>query len=316
MDSLIKASNYALLEGDRDGLSALLGEDQDSVEAIWLKAQGCADEVKRLTLLQKVVEFQNPEFSPLAGEILQREKELQQQIDRPPGWQFWKKPGWLPTVQFISRYRIYMILLFIAVCIAAIVSLPRIFSGQQNNLPSAVMLTATQMAEQNAVAFSAEISPTLTHPTVTLQPTPSITAIPASKRSTVAYPAGQLSLMRIEYPTDRLVSFQGGGSEDFATPAVGAVFTAFELEFTCNLTLCDNPPQAVISMKLDDGAIIEYEQYSQPVIVDQPAIARVSAGQSVSGWFVFEIPTQRSPAKLIVSPLDESAPMELTIDFK
>ena len=106
MEIQIKDANYALLEGDRDGVITILGERQDMVDAIWLRAHASPDDTERNTLLHQVFAHQDSTYAPLAADILRRETDFSRQLETPPGWQFWKRPGWQPFTRFVSRYRI------------------------------------------------------------------------------------------------------------------------------------------------------------------------------------------------------------------
>ena len=312
MDSQIKDANYALLEGDRDGVITLLSDRKDVVEAIWLRAHASPNDAERNDLLHQVFAHQDSVFAPLGADILQREQGFARQIATPPGWQFWKRPRWQPFASFVSRFRIVVIILFIFLCAVAIFGLSWMSNHQKQTAQLALSLTETQRSFDLSVNYieNTESPPS---PTSTIRPTPSYTPIPQANRAPAIYPAGRVSLAIIEYPTSRLVTFQGYSSDAYATPAAGAVFAAFQLEFTCGLTMCNQPPEAIVSLQLNNNAVIDYKQNPAPMIADQQIVDRASFSTPVNIWFVFEFSAQNSPVALILEPLDGSQEIVLPI---
>ena len=311
MDSQIKDANYALLEGDRDGVITILGERQDMVETIWLRAHSSPDDTERNFLLHQVSAHQDSVYAPLAADILQREQNYTRQIETPPGWQFWKRPRWQPFTRFVSRYRIVVIILLVALCAGSIFGLTWCTGQQKQTTALSAYLTETQQASALPASYieSTAVAPS---PTSTLQPTPSFTPIPQANRSSATYPAGRVSLAFIEYPTNRLVTFQSYDSEAYATPVAGAVFAAFQLEFTCGLAMCNQPPEAIVSLRLNNNEIIDYQQNTPPLLANEPIIDRASA-DPVNIWFVFEFSSQNTPVALVLEPCDGSQAIELPI---
>ena len=312
MESQIKDANYALLEGDRDGVITILGGRQDTVDALWLRAHASPDDTERSTLLHQVFAHQDSTYAPLAADILRRETDFTRQLETPPGWQFWKRPGWQPFTRFVSRYRILVIILLIVLCAASIAGLTWLASQKKQNAALAVSLAETQQASALSLDYL-ESTATAPSPTNTLQPTPSFTKIPQANRTSATYTAGRVSLAIIESPTSRPVIIASYGSDAYATPAAGAIFAAFQLEFTCGSSICTQPPEANVSLRLDNGNIIPYDPYTSPTLAGQSIVSRASLATPVDIWLVFEFSSQNTPVALILEPLDGSQAIELPI---
>jgi hypothetical protein len=50
-----------------------------------------------------------------------------------------------------------------------------------------------------------------------------------------------------------------------------------------------------------DGSVVQYDSYSRPYLISEQQMARLAQGQTVSGWYVFEIPDANQSDCLLVS---------------
>lgn len=280
-DFLIKA-NEALLEGDRDGALRILDGRPMSTDVLWLRAQCVTSEQERTSLLNRIYETEHPVYSPLAEEIIEREQQFAEQLSKPPDYQFWKKPTWQERIQQLKQQRGWILGILGTILMGVVVSIG--------------MATSERQTQQFALQATQTMQATLAMPTATLRPTPSVTPIVAM--GPISYPGGELSIIRFEPDTDRMV-VQGGsyGNDSAARPASGAVFWAFEYRFTCRKPVCDAPPEVEkVIMRLRGGGERESEQF---VLADFPAAERVADGVSTSGWLVFEVPESATPETFI-----------------
>lgn len=308
-DNLVIRAREALLEGDRDETLRLLKNMAEDAEVLWLRAHAAKTDQERLGLLSSVVSrYPDSIFANLASSILEREAQYKTELAQPPEYQFWKQPTWQGRLDALRHNKVQLIAILSILFFSFLLIL--LWIGRNTQL-AAQQATQAAWLTQTAVVTQSMTPPP---PTLTTAPTltPTITALPPSKRPVpVSYPAGQLSLLRVEFPTNRPVTFAAYNIEGAATPAVGAIFVAVQLEFRCSIPLCEEPPQAQIALRLDDGQIVRYASGNRPVLKEQPTIERVSAGQSVTGWFVFEVPAKRNPSTILVITGDEDPVLEL-----
>ncbi|MCX7976565.1 MAG: hypothetical protein N2646_05785, partial [Bellilinea sp.] len=231
-------------------------------------------------------------YSHLAQQIVQRERAYEQQLDQPPDYQFWKKAGWKAKWSGFWQQRAWSLGILAVVFISALVLVAVAF---QNN------------SQRSSATPAAVVQQTP-------RPTPSVTALPVNKRPRISYTAGEFSIIRIENPTHRMVlSNANSDPNTAAVPAVGAVYLAVQYEFLCRAALCENPPEAEIALKLEDGSVVSYTSSYRPVLAEFPGVARIAKNQTVTGWLVFEIPNQAAPAALLF-PNDagyDAPPLEL-----
>ncbi len=299
MDDTIRKANLALLEGDREEVLRLLANKQASTQVLWLRAHAVREEEQRLTLLRQISTAGHPIYSTLAKNILDRERQYESDLAKPAEYKFWTRPPWLGRVRFVQRNRAWLLggAVLLLVLIVG-VSLGLTWWGQSQ----AQALAATQ----TAAARPAGPTP---------RPTPSVTALAAAARASLSYPNGKLALVRIEFPTNRPVTFGGYGSDQTqANAAVGAQFVAVQLEFTCLQAICENPPEAELGLTFSDGSTKDYRSSTRPVLKDPTtSMARVSNNQTVQGWFVFEVPAKVSPVSLRVITGENSPVLELDL---
>lgn len=276
MKESLQKAHLVMMDGDRDSVLEQIDSEANTTEVLWLRAQSALNEETRLSLLEQVAAEDHPVYSPLAAEIVRREREFAQKLSATPDYQFWKKPGWRAKMAALRQQRVWSLSLLAVALISILVLISSAFQSQ---------------AAAAAVELTAQAAP---------RPTATITAIPPAKRASLSYPAGDFTAIRIENPTNRLVITAGGMNAGTpAAPAVGAHYLALQFEFICRIALCENPPEAQVSLKLDDGNIVSYSSNYQPVLAEIPGPARISKDQMVSGWLVFEIPNQAQPAALL-----------------
>lgn len=297
----IKQARLALLEGNRDEVLKVLEKQSETPEVIWLRANAIEDDAERLALLRRLINSNDIQYARLAQEILLREDRYESELSVPPSYQFWKQESWRRRVENTKRKPAKFILSIIGIVLAlsAFIVVSSLLSHQRK-------INEAEAIEQTKVVLL-QLSATPILPT----PTPSIQPLPPRQQASVSYAAGTLTLIRVEFPTTRPVSYSSYNTETLATPAVGSQFAAAQLEFRCQLPLCSAPPQAVIVLKLDNDQTIMYEGGSQPVLVEQPAMERVSSGKSVLGWFVFEVPEKSTPKALLIWTGDEEQFLEI-----
>lgn len=302
MEEVIEKAHLALLEGNRDEVLRLLKDQVETAEVLWLQAHSTPTAEERLRLFGRVARFQDETYSPLAEKMLAREQDFDEQLSVPPPYQFWKKPAWKARFgKFGLEAVLAAVLLIVLVGVGIFMTASRRSSSQ-------ALLAAAAQQTQTSQALP---TPTLVS---TVKPSiPTAPAIPLEQRPSVQYPAGRLSVVRIENPTFRDVSFGYSSADSLATPAVGSSFAAVQVEFTCFLALCENPPEVQLLLVLDNGNIVSYPSGGQPVLVEQPALPRVAENQAVTGWYVFEVPSASRPTRLLVKTgeQDTMLPVEL-----
>lgn len=293
MDDYLVKANEALLEGDRDGALRILEGHPMSMDVLWIRMQCVTGEQERNSLLRGIIESEHPVYAKLAEEIFEREQLFSTQLSQPPEYQFWKKPTWHERLQQLKQQRGWILGILGTILMSALV-----ISG---------MITSQRHAEQIVLQATQTMQASLAIPTATLRPTPTVTPIAAL--GPVFYPGGELSIIRFEPDTDRMV-VQGGSYTDneAAKPASGAVFWAFEYRFTCRKAVCDAPPEVEkIILKLQGGGEREAGQF---ILADFPAAERVADGVSTSGWLVFEVPKRANPENFILV-IDREQSVEL-----
>jgi hypothetical protein len=301
VDDSIKKANLALLEGDREEVLRLLSNKQPSNQVMWLRAHAAKDDEQRLALLRQISAGGHPVYGQLARNILDRERQFESDLSKPAEYKFWTRHPWQGRLKFLIKNKFWFLGGFIGLVVLII------------GINIALYLMAQSQAATVTVATTKTASAQLTVQ-ATPRPTPSVTPLSASARGSVNYTVGKLSLVRIEFPTNRLITFSNYGDDRVvATPAAGARFAAVQVEFTCLKPICDNPPEAELGVLFSDGSSKDYRSGVRPVLIEQPVMARISNNQSVQGWFVFEIPSKVTPTALRVITGDDSSPvLELT----
>jgi len=111
------------------------------------------------------------------------------------------------------------------------------------------------------------------------------------------YPQGILNVLALENASQRVIKNADGS---LATPIAGARFYALRLNFECRGGICDQPPEARITVALDDGTQLE-PRVGLSISGEQPLQA-VALGRTTVGWVVFEIPLVSTVKSLVVAP--------------
>ncbi len=137
-----------------------------------------------------------------------------------------------------------------------------------------------------------------------LAPTPALPAnLPDSSQTLVPdqynarYPQGILNVLAMENASQRVVKNADGS---LATPIAGARFYALRLNFECRGGICDQPPEAHITVALDDGTQLEPRAGLR--ISGEEPLQAVALGRTTVGWVVFEIPLVSTVKSLVVAP--------------
>jgi hypothetical protein len=137
-----------------------------------------------------------------------------------------------------------------------------------------------------------------------LAPTPALLSdLPDSSQTLVPdqysarYPQGILNVLALENASQRVIKNADGS---LATPIAGARFYALRLNFECRGGICDQPPEAKITVVLDDGT--QLEPRPSLSISGETPLQAVALGRTTVGWVVFEIPLVSTVKSLVVAP--------------
>ena len=280
MKETLEKANQALLEGDRAGVLEYLHNEPDTPEVLWLRAQAVELDEERIHLLTLLAGEESP-YSQLAATYVKREKQFTKDLGEPPDYQFWKQPSWERRFEKMRAYRLWVAGGFLLFFFG-------ILGGIANNKYTA--------------NFNSEVATAQVQQTAQAQ----LTGKPYAQ-----YPEGIVSIIDVEDPVDTLrrpVTFGEEVDEKLkpAEPAKGARFVSVYISFQCEMNTCSEPPEAALGLLLADGNYTSLYKYSsRPFFVDAPPNPdsdRISKGQSIKLWFVFEVSRQTSPKSLIVSP--------------
>lgn len=272
MNETLKKANEALLEGDRDGVLELLRYESDTPEVLWLRANAVLDNDERVALLQDLADGYS-QYQQLAGEFLKRERDYQAQLDEPPDHFFWKQPTWEKRLEKMRAQWVWVL--------GAVVLL----------IMGITLLNYEAQRREEFQTGVLSVQATLTQEARFLGQT------------VVEYDAGRLSIVSIEDPTTKNVTFGRSEKDQYilATPATGARFVAVQFNFFCNQALCNQPPHANLALNLNNGGSVAYSS-SAPFLVQFPPdnLPRISQGQQTKVWYVFEVPKGVSPKSVSV----------------
>lgn len=152
----------------------------------------------------------------------------------------------------------------------------------------------------------------------TATPVQTPTATPPPDRSTpltgdtytVRYTDGLLTAVGVEDNSVRVVQFNTG---EFATPLEGARFYALELAFECRSSICNNPPQGELSLRLADDSRLEPRR--ELGLFGQDILMPIALGRITRGWVIFEIPVISPPAALEITTRDTQTGLESTVEI-
>ncbi|MBL8118228.1 MAG: hypothetical protein JNJ78_11915 [Anaerolineae bacterium] len=272
---LIKA-NIALLQGMPAEVQRLLQEVRDDGDLpavdlpllLWLDAQSRptpTDQIEALRLLISQVPPENP-YAALARQRLEDEAAYRSP-EKPP-----ISTRWQPLALAAA---------FTLVGVVITLGLVALFNQTQ---------------PVQSTADSAADSPATPTPPV-LANLPDNSQVLAAERYTARYPAGILQVLALENDSARVVTT---GDGLLTTPILGARFYALHLNFECRSGICDRPPEARVSIILNDGTALEPR--TGLGIAGQTNLQPVALGRATSGWVIFEVPLVSNVNDLLIAP--------------
>ncbi len=158
-----------------------------------------------------------------------------------------------------------------------------------------------------ALTLNGTQSPTNINPTVapTAEPTIPVFADTSYALDPAAhtgrYPQGILQVTRVEDASTRVIAQSG----DLLHPVDGARFYALQITFECRSGVCDQPPEADLTLLLDDNTSIPPR--GDLNLGGEGGLTPIALGRVTTGWIVFEIPLISRAAALQVSARDRQA---------
>lgn len=270
---LIQA-NIALFKGERGETQRLLaeylaeqnGSDPARAMVLWLDAQSQLDRAERLRRLGVLIGSVPPEdyYAQLARGILQEEEYFQVK---------WEGRGLLSSTRSRLIAAGLLIGLFGLLALAMIARPPA------------------------PIQTSLLDNPTLPPPTLINLPDQSQALVPETY--TARYPGGILQIAAYEEDSARVIN-----DGALVLPVPGARFFALKLIFECRTGICNEPPQARLSLALGDGTFIEPRDDVN--IINENPLQPIALGRTSAGWVVFEVPLVSSISALVVSPVEET----------
>jgi hypothetical protein len=287
MKETLRKANQSLLEGDRDGVLELLGDESASSDVIWLRANSVKSSEERLSLLSQLVDG-GSQYSQLAEDVLAREHEFERQLKEPPDYQFWKQPTWAKRLEKMRIYRMWVfggVLLVVFGIIGTVINSRS--EAQFREEVAAVQATQTAQAYFSGSQFA-------------------------------QYDEGIVSIVRVQDPVDtssRPVTAGNISDGQYVTiqPANGARFVAVYVNFQCLKNTCSNPPEAQLGLLLQDRRTTDFYSYaSHYFFVDEPPDPiqdRLANERIINLWFVFEVSRNTSPTALLVVPDSGGEPL-------
>lgn len=272
--TLIKA-NIALLEGLPSEVQRYLHQyrsedapnpDPDLAISLWLDAHSRSTPEAVIEGLQELVSRVPPDdaYARMVQEYLQDETAYRS-----------------PASAAIRRRPLVLAGLFTLVGVLVTLGLIALFNRAQ---PQPVNNNDTT---QTALAPTAVVVANLPDTSQTLVP----------DQYTARYPQGILNVLALENASQRVVKNTDGS---LATPIAGARFYALRLNFECRGGICDQPPEARITVALDDGT--QLEPRAGLIISGEQPLQAVALGRTTMGWVVFEIPLVSTVKSLVVAP--------------
>jgi len=288
---LVKA-NLALLKGGRGETARLLGdyraagggEPERAPMVLWLDAQAQPDRAERIRRLHTLIASVPPDdpYAQMARQVLQDEENYRERIAQAEAHPALKIGG-------IGRALAFALLGGLIVLVGmSILNPPK-------------QETLIDVGAQGLAPLPATTIPT---------------ALPDYSRPLVAdaytarYPQGILQVTAVEDESERVID---SNTAEVLTPIPGARFYALNIAFECRGGICDAPPQANLTLQLDDGSLIEPRTGVQ--IAGTTLLSPIALGRTTSGWIVFEVPTITPVSSLVVSALDQEAFEPITISL-
>lgn len=114
---------------------------------------------------------------------------------------------------------------------------------------------------------------------------------------TAQYPQGVLQITAYEDNSERAANIR---DLVVLAPTTGARFYALKLLFECRAELCQNPPEASLSLELESGN--EIAVMEGVGVHGETLLQPIARGRSTNGWVVFEIAEDSIPVRLIITP--------------
>lgn len=283
MDARLIKANIALFKGERaetlrflqdyvDEFGFSLERDPDAPLVMWLDAQAQAEREERIRRLQILVNSipVGNHYQQLAQNYLAEEERLGQRVRSLGG-------GGLGEMS-VGKAALFLV-------IGAILA-----------LGGAALISSRTAGQTPAIS------------TVTAAPAPTALNLPDLSQALVAdsfsahYPRGVLQVTALEEDSKRVMDSR---EQTLATPVPGARFYALSLIFECRGGICDQPPEAQLSLQLDNGDLIPVRENAS--IAGQPTLQPIALGRTTAGWMVFEVPVISSVRALVVSPPDPTS---------
>jgi hypothetical protein len=284
---LVKA-NLALFKGGRGETARLLGdyraagggEPERAPMVLWLDAQAQPDRAERIRRLHTLIASVPPDdpYAQMARGMLQDEQAYQERLAQAAA-----RPAL--NIGGIGRALAFALLGGLIVLVGM-----SILNPPQQQTIADVQPTALPDVQPTAVTL-----PDNSRPLV-------------ADAYTARYPRGILQVTAVEDESVRVIDSDTG---EVLTPIPGARFYALNIAFECRGGICDAPPQANLTLQLDDGTFIEPRRGVQ--IAGTTPLAPIALGRTTSGWIVFEVPSITPVSGLIVSAPDEEAFEPITI---
>lgn len=129
------------------------------------------------------------------------------------------------------------------------------------------------------------------------------TPIPPELHQTT-FPRGILQVSRIEDGSQRIAD----RNNNLIGPVTGTRYIALKLVFECRQGTCSRPPEANLSLFLDDGSMAG--QLTDVGVAGEPPLEPVGENFTTDGWVVFQVPDARDALALAVLPFQPAATPE------
>jgi hypothetical protein len=288
---LIQA-NIALSKGSRVEARRLLdeyfnegGRENDSL-VMWLDAQTQTNREERIQRLNALINSVEPEnqYSQLARRYLHEEARYRE-ILNPEG----EQPQRERTLLDVPMWKALIFMV----------------AG------SVMTLLVVGLFNVSRPAATEDVSPTQ----VAQAPTP--INLPDRSRALVAdsytarYTRGILQITAIEDESERVIASR---SQALIAPVPGARFYALSVVFECRYGVCNEPPEAQVQLRLDNGNLITPRE--EVSIAGERILQPIALGRTTAGWLVFEIPLVTQADALVISSIsrdDEFEPVEIKL---
>lgn len=285
---LIEA-NKAFFAGDRAETRRLLEEyrqsyDTDWEVVQWLEAHSQSEHEQFLAALKELVAQGEPnnQYVQMARDYLNEENEYQAKIKPPRN----PRRSWTMFFGAGTMFALGLIVAYFAITG---------FNAGGNT--ETVVVTATP-------------DPLVAAPTLILE-----------DRSqplfgdiyTARYGSGILGITSIEDRSQRIIDRR---SDTVISAVPGARFVALAVVFECRSSICRQPPEADLFLKLDSDELIPTR--TDVYMNGATELQAIALGRTTEGWIIFEVPALNRAESLVIRPLaDENGTQapELSIDL-